>query len=753
MLGWWMALGLSVVSAAEPLVEVPDALRVPAIPLTPVTLGSLAGGDWGKAVAGVRLVAREGLSAGQVADLAFVEAWALVRDGRAREAEPLLAAMAGPGTAPLPWLALTRGEVLHAVGRELEAIDALAAVPIDAPTVARAGVVRAEILRELGRTADATAVLEALVARPDPAPGNEVALLLLARFKGPGTPDANALLRRLWTHYPASAEASAAEELLARHDPSHPATDAERIWRARRAMDAGMSATTLKALEGVASVPPASDPLGCLYAYTLGRTHYKKNALSQAIAAFGDAGRRCGPTDDDLGAKILYLDGQARFRKGDNAGSAAAYGAIPELYPSSTMADDGLTRAGIALLEAGDVAGAQAAWERALADFPGGDTVPEATMRLAWSHYLAGRPGAAVDTAERLGALDPGVDAWSVLGGRYWAARWMLFPDVTHPAEAEESGRADALAGWEHLLRTEPASFYAQLAYSRLKEEAPTRAAAFDVRQPLAGSFGPWRVRSSFFADPNVGWGVALARLGLVNEADRVWSALDLVSLPAEELAWIEELRTRQGAWLTAHKWLQQAFRIRSVGSFGERAPAVVAVAWPDRYWSEVQTVAEAYAYPARMFHALVREESSFDKDIKSFAGARGLSQVMPATAQEVARWLGRSVSTSELNDPVTNLTLGSRYLQSCYQTQKQNPYLAMASYNAGPARISGWVSAWGNPPLDEFVERIPIRETRHYVLKVSTSWQVMNLAYDADQPPFPDLSAFNHHAWPIEGG
>jgi hypothetical protein len=72
-----------------------------------------------------------------------------------------------------------------------------------------------------------------------------------------------------------------------------------------------------------------------------------------------------------------------------------------------------------------------------------------------------------------------------------------------------------------------------------------------------------------------------------------------------------------------------------------------------------------------------------------------------------------------------------------------------MASYNGGPARMSGYVRDWGNPPTDEYVERIPIRESREYIKKVATSWQIMRFGFDVEDTPFPDLSAYNHYAWP----
>ncbi|HMV65863.1 MAG TPA: transglycosylase SLT domain-containing protein, partial [Myxococcota bacterium] len=596
---------------------------------------------------------------------------------------------------------------------------------------------------------EAAALLDALVARPDPTPGNEAALLGRARLVGLDTPEAYAALRRLWTSYPVSDEGRAAAELLAQRHAERKPTDAERVARAERLMDGGMLDAALTTLSGVTAVPAVDTPDGCRYAFVRGRSLYKKNALSDAVTAFGDAGRRCGPTIEDYGAKILYLQGYAEFRRGRFPQSAAAYGAIADLYPDSTMADDGLSRGGISSFEGGDVDAALRQWQRALDSYPRGDAAPEAGFRLAFAHYLAGRVDDAIRVAERTASLDPGLDWYHVVAGSYWAARWRLYPDVADP-RAAKGDPAAAVAGWRKVVEDWPQNYYGLLAYARLAEVAPDVARAVAVRPPEDEGFGAWTVRRSFFEDPRVGHGVALARLGLPGEAMAEWADVDLQRAEPDEVSWLQELRVDDGDWLGAHKWMQQWLRSHPVGTLGAHEAQVVALGYPNRYWDELVDATSSYDYEPRMFHGLVREESSFDKDIVSFAGARGLSQVMPGTWREVIGWLGIRTSDAQMFDATTNLRVGGRYLQSVYQSMNDNPFLAMASYNGGPGRISGWIQAWGNPPTDEYVERIPVRETRDYVKKVSTSWQVMRYAFDRDLDPFPDLSAFNHYAKPM---
>jgi soluble lytic murein transglycosylase len=189
---------------------------------------------------------------------------------------------------------------------------------------------------------------------------------------------------------------------------------------------------------------------------------------------------------------------------------------------------------------------------------------------------------------------------------------------------------------------------------------------------------------------------------------------------------------------------------VHPLGSLGAREPQIQRVAYPDRYWAEVRTsVLPTYKYEPRLFHALVREESNFNRKIVSFAGARGLSQLMPATAQQTAGWLQITIELDDLEDPATNLKIGARYLDAMHRQLSGSPYLSLAAYNGGAGNVNKWITEYGNLPTDEYVERIPFRETRGYVKRVMGTWQTYRYRFDVDSPVFPDLSRFNHQAKP----
>ena len=122
----------------------------------------------------------------------------------------------------------------------------------------------------------------------------------------------------------------------------------------------------------------------------------------------------------------------------------------------------------------------------------------------------------------------------------------------------------------------------------------------------------------------------------------------------------------------------------------------------------------------------ITRQESSFDSATTSPAGARGLMQLMPATATQVGRKLGLAVTPAALTaDPALNLRLGTAYLADLMTQFEAASPLAIAGYNAGPNRVIEWLGANGDPrrkaiDVVDWIELIPFAETRNYVQRVT---------------------------------
>ncbi len=127
---------------------------------------------------------------------------------------------------------------------------------------------------------------------------------------------------------------------------------------------------------------------------------------------------------------------------------------------------------------------------------------------------------------------------------------------------------------------------------------------------------------------------------------------------------------------------------------------------------------------------AIARQESVFDPNIKSGAGAVGLFQVLPTTARDMAKRSGLKWEPSKITDPVYNMQLGTAYLDKLINDNNGSYILTIASYNAGPGRIREWLQRFGDPrnknvDAIDWVESIPFTETRNYVMRVMENLQV----------------------------
>ncbi len=133
----------------------------------------------------------------------------------------------------------------------------------------------------------------------------------------------------------------------------------------------------------------------------------------------------------------------------------------------------------------------------------------------------------------------------------------------------------------------------------------------------------------------------------------------------------------------------------------------------------------------AAKIHAIIRQESRFDKNAVSHAGARGLMQLMPATASETAQKLGISHQKSWLTSrPAHNILLGSMYLKQMLDRYDGNLGMAAAAYNGGPGRVDRWITELGDPrngqiQMLDWAELIPIYETRNYAQRVIEAEEV----------------------------
>ncbi len=311
--------------------------------------------------------------------------------------------------------------------------------------------------------------------------------------------------------------------------------------------------------------------------------------------------------------------------------------------------------------------------------YPPTDTV------LAWHARAALRAGnwdEVLIAIDKMSATEQQVDTW-----RYWKAR----------ALKTKGNTLDANKLWIPLSNEH--SFYGQLA----REELGTSLSIAD---------NAYRVNVSEISvmekKPGLKRALAFSRMNLRTEALREWSWTIRNFSDAELLAAAEVAR-RNGLYdraiNTANRTVEQHdFHLRFLSPHRETLKKVL----------QRHQLDEAWVY------GLIRQESRFIADIKSHAGATGLMQLMPATADWVAKQLGITNFRQHLVvDVNTNLQLGTYYLKHVLGTLDNQPLLASAAYNAGPGRAKRWRDDKIALEGAIYAETIPFNETRDYVKKV----------------------------------
>lgn len=144
---------------------------------------------------------------------------------------------------------------------------------------------------------------------------------------------------------------------------------------------------------------------------------------------------------------------------------------------------------------------------------------------------------------------------------------------------------------------------------------------------------------------------------------------------------------------------------------------------YPLHYFKQVQNNAGHYKNDTALIMAIIREESHFNPDAQSGAGAVGLMQLMPETAHEVGEKSGYQFNTSDLFNPELNIKIGNIYYSQLRNSLENKDISAVAAYNGGIGSVQKWKDVLKYSDTDEFVEQIPYDETKNYVYKVMKSY------------------------------
>ncbi len=345
-----------------------------------------------------------------------------------------------------------------------------------------------------------------------------------------------------------------------------------------------------------------------------------------------------------------------------------------------------------------------------------GHLLPQAHWTAGLASWRLGRKEQAAAHFEAAAENSVG-DDWFHAGAAFWAARANLV--TRKPARValflEEAA--------EH-----PRAFYGILARRILDRPMPFK---WDLPSVAGGVFDALEAR------PRGRRAIALLQVGQQWRAER----------ELRELARGADETLANGVLALAARGNMAGLAVRLDYQLYPNGGGYDGAAYPIPAWGP----AEGFSVDRALIYALIRQESMFNPKAKSWAGARGLMQLMPGTARFVARNKGvRMSKRSELFKPELNLVLGQHYIEILLADKNINGdlFLMAAAWNGGPGNLNKWrrKTEFMDDPLF-FIESLPSRETRHFIERV-----LSNLWIYRDQlgQPSPSLDAIAAGDWPV---
>ena len=604
-----------------------------------------------------------------------------VREGLAWEVagarDSAAAAYAAARAAGLPaidaWLRLRQARVTRDTA---VAFRLLADLP--APAAREAGAARAQALLAAG---DSVAALEAFAQA-----GRSFDLARLALAHGDSSRARDALYG-LMARAPESDDAAAAVGVALA--ALRPRTPPERVALARAMKAHGAAADARLEVERALRQGDSS-----------AATLVLAGELLAVAGRFRDAERayRAATGDPTLGALAIYRRARVLVRLGD-AGAREALSGFAQSFPSDTAAPTALYMLGDMLGDRGDWSGAARWFGELIARYPADLRASLARFRLAAQALRdGGRDSAAALFQAEVAAAGP-----QRTTARFWLGKLTLLAHDT----------AGARATWLALVREDSIGYYGLRARREI-DLPPLRIAPAPLPGPsatVATSLG--RIDTLLLAGLDTA-AQAEVRTVLARAPQQDIDAL---------LAWSDGLAARGFGPAAVRLGWQAALK-----SPNDSRVLRVIFPWPNR--RAVEAEAAEFGVDPLLLVAIVRQESVFDAQALSPAGARGLVQLLPGTAALTARGLDVTFYPEWITVPDLNLHLGAAHLQELLQRFGGRVDAATAAYNAGTAPVKRWLERPGADDPDEFIELIPYQETRGYVRAVLRNRELYRALY-----------------------
>ena len=423
-------------------------------------------------------------------------------------------------------------------------------------------------------------------------------------------------------------------------------------------------------------------------------------------------------TDPEADAERLYYLSQAYRSEKNETQMLTCIEQVAEKYPQSRWTEDALMAAGNYYWVGLDRGKAGHYYERVLEKFPGGKNAYAAEWRIAWIAYMDRQPYA----DEKISVF---LRKYPVSGGAVNALYWL-------GRNSERSGNpAHARAYYKKAVERFPSSYFAYAAQARLDKLGPGEEdpADFLAQIPTATPLRPFDEPIA----PNVldHWNRAQALRTIAFDASAELELKAAYAATASPRFLVEAAQAAfdQGHFATGMNYGRQAIPSFDSRKFSDVAPNGWKALFPLPYESVLRREAERNEFDPMFAAGLIRQESTFQADAVSHANAIGLMQILPKEGRRLAKERKVRYTKFSLFDPNINIELGMLYIADLQRTTGAPEYAA-AAYNAGEERLAQWRGERNYEEIAEFVESIPITETREYVQIVLRNAAMYRLLY-----------------------
>lgn len=531
-------------------------------------------------------------------------------------------------------------------------------------------------------------------------------------------------LRKLYYEAPQSAEADkAGARLAALGATTAPADAAQQTRRADRLYEARLYALAAQAYSQIPNLFP--DAATSDIWLRAGVSHYKSNSFKQAVDALSQVRSR----SPKVMSEALYYRSMAQLSLNNETAAMESLAELRRVAPNSEWIGDLLYGAGRYYEKRDRDGQASAYYTQLIRQFPQATGADEAHFWLAWrAHEAKDYRTAARLLTEHVANYSDSTDNRGKAG--FWAAY-----------DAERSGdKETAMTLYRAMLMRYGAGWFGVNAERRIAKLASegVRGKPFEsdllLRRAVAG-LQTVKLPQETVADADAEHLIKAEQLTRVTCYQSAMNELDAArekypASPSINLRTAQIFRI-QGEPVAAINALKRAYPDYGQMLPEEASREVWEVFYPLKWWSNIKEEAKRHDLDPYLIAGLIRQESVFLPTARSHANAYGLMQLLPYVGRDVARKTGAgAITTNDLFNPILNIQLGTAFVKELMGGFNRFEYVA-AAYNGGPTRVRRWLRELPTAEIEEWVESIPLSETRLYVQGVYRNARQYQRLYD----------------------